>query len=68
MKTLQIIIDGAVHDYVKIPISEYSCTDCSLNVFCMKKYVHKHICNLFDTEGLCRPTGVYGHFKQLKTE
>ena len=63
MNDLKITIDGVMHQYTKVSFEERACANCSLREYCVSRYAKKHLCNLFDLSGKCRPTGVYGNFQ-----
>jgi len=68
MNYLSIVIDDKVHQYVEIPVSEYSCNSCSLIEYCTNSDESYHLCRIFDLSGNCRPTGKFGHFKIINHE
>ena len=69
MKTLEIIIDGVVHQYTKVHISKKACSTCSLEKYCRNGIVlGKHLCNIFDLSRKCKPTGCYGNFQIINNE
>jgi hypothetical protein len=72
MKSLKLTIDGICYEYQKAEISGNACIRCDLRELCNKQRLHDEqgknfldhrFCNVFDTTGKHRPTGVYGHFK-----
>ena len=48
---LKIIIDGKIHQYVKVPTSENTCKICSLRRRCVYGYEAPRLCMIFGLSG-----------------